>query len=426
MTQESNTRLVKIGELLIEVGVLSSGDLTEAIQISKRMGVPIGRVLVMSGCVNEANLQYALELQSLLKDGLVDWETGMKALKKVFTSQTDLQSALKDLNWAPRLDAAGNKLGDLLIDSSIVTKNQLEKALETSFQSGMPLGGTLVLQGVLSPQLLPTVLHIQEQIRDGKLTRDEAIDTLKQAVMFWARAIDQTTKDDLQGMPRPAEAATPQPAAVAQTAPAPTQQGHGGSAHPFLAQQQPAATAPASAPGVPAPPPPPPPPPRPPAPPQHVPQNASQQPSVFDNAGTAHGGAQQSFVSPSPAQMQRPVQASPAPQQALVAPNQAPEASTQVDPVSLVELMKLSGFCSQATLNESINNALNDSRLASKMLLAIGFLDGPMLNNFVHCQALIARGKIRTDQALFILNSIRHRKISLEQAISEMGIDATL
>lgn len=416
MTQESNSRLVKIGELLIEVGVLSSGDLTEAIQISKRMGVPIGRVLVMSGCVNEANLQYSLELQSLLKDGLVDWETGMKALKKVFSSHIDLQSALKELNWAPRLDAAGNKLGDLLIDSSIVTKNQLEKALETSFQSGMPLGGTLVLQGVLSPQLLPTVLHIQEQIRDAKLTRDEAIDTLKQAVMFWARAVDQATKDDLQGMPRPAEPAPVQH--VANSDPVPVQasmqvstQTQATPAAAHTAPQSGLQSAPQSAP------PPMPPPPKPAAqqqvaPPQPVPQSSS---SVFDNPATGHGGNPRSFVSTA-TNLQKSSQSQPA----------ANAAPVPIDPVSLVELLKLSGFCTQATLNDSINEALNDSRLASKMLLAIGFLDGPMLNNFVHCQALIARGKIRTDQALYALNSMRHKKITIEQAFSEMGVDAAL
>ena len=59
---------------------------------------------------------------------------------------------------------------------------------------------------------------------------------------------------------------------------------------------------------------------------------------------------------------------------------------------------------------------------ASKRLLAVGILDSEMLNTCVRCQALIARGVLRTDQVLYALNSIRHRKITLEQAVAELGV----
>jgi hypothetical protein len=91
--------------------------------------------------------------------------------------------------------------------------------------------------------------------------------------------------------------------------------------------------------------------------------------------------------------------------------------------VSLVELLKLSGFCTQATLDHSIQQALVDPRLASKLLLAIGFIDGETLNTYIKCQAMIARGVLRTDQVLYVLNSMRHRKIDFDQAVRELGIE---
>jgi hypothetical protein len=354
-TGETSTSLVKIGELLIGVGALTSGDLTEAVQIAKRMGVPIGRVLVMSGCVTEGDLQQALELQSMIKDRLVDIDTGKKALEMVFKEKLTLQQALKRLNWEPKRDQTSNKLGDLLIDSNIVTPEQLEKALEASFQSGMPLGGTLVLQGVISAQLLPTILHVQDQIRDGKLGRDEAIEHLQTALMFWARA-DQSKQDDLQTLPG---SSTPPPKPSAANA----------AGTPAAGMPAPPPRPVAAPSAVPPPPPPPAPPPPPPVP----------------------AGAQ-------------------------AAANQ----------VSLVELLKLSGVCTQASLDQSIRDALNDSRLASKVLLAIGILDSNTLNTYVHVQALIARGRLRTDQALFLLNNIRQRKITLDEALTELGVPATL
>ena len=90
--------------------------------------------------------------------------------------------------------------------------------------------------------------------------------------------------------------------------------------------------------------------------------------------------------------------------------------------VSLVELLKLSGHCTQASLEQQISDALADNRTASKVLLAAGVLDSDTLNMYVRCQALIVRGVLRTDQVLYALNSVRHRKISLEQAIAELGV----
>lgn len=195
MPEENKTAYkdVKIGELLVAVNVVTSGDLQEAIQIAKRMNLPIGRVIVMSGVISEANLQHVLEAQSLVKDGLLEYDTAVTALANCLKNGSNLQAALADLRWSPKKDVASNKLGELLMDSNMVTQSQLDSALHASFESGMPLGGTLVLQGVLSAQLLPMVLNAQEQIRDGKIDRMQAVENLKSAVMFWAKADDSKT-----------------------------------------------------------------------------------------------------------------------------------------------------------------------------------------------------------------------------------------
>jgi len=402
VVQEDNgSRVIRIGELLIAVGVLTTGDLTEAIQISKRMGVPIGRVLVMSGCVTEPNLQEALELQSLIRDGLVDLDTGVKALALVFTQKLDIKAALKTFNWTPSADGAGNKLGDLLVDSSMVTKGQLERALESSFQSGMPLGGTLVLQGVLSPQLLPAVLHTQEAIRDGKMTRDDAVGELKLALMFWAKA-DSSKQDQLQAFfskPESSTVAAPETekTSVAKVQAPPTQRAQAPPAPfatPSVAQPAPALATPPT---------------RPPAPSQAVSRPASDVQTAavpalppFKGMDTDVNKKQSGTNLESRSQK---------------------NAGTPTNAVSLVELLKLSGFSTQYNLDQAIAQALEDNRLASKLLLAIGFIDGETLNTYVHCQAYIARGIMRTDQVLFALSSMRHRKLTLDEALRELGIE---
>jgi hypothetical protein len=370
VTDDSNANATKIGELLIAVGALTSGDLTEAIQIAKRMNVPIGRVLVMSGCVNEVNLQHTLKLQSLVKDNLVDLETGINALKLVFKDGIELEAALKSFNWTPNKDQAGNKLGDLLVDSTIVTRAQLDRALEASFQSGMPLGGTLVLQGVLSPQLLPTVLQTQEQIRDGKLTRDDAIEQLKLTLMYWARAGESKQTELQTAAPASGPPAAPSKPSGVFTAPV--------SASESLQQQQ--HTQPSVQPFV------------------HPAQQSQQAPAAVPSADPSDSGIRKMSIS-------------------------HVRINTGGEELTLVELLMLSGFCTETTLDKAINDALMDDRLASKLLLSICFVDSEMVNNVIRCKALLVRGALKTDQVLYALNSIRHRKISFEQAIAELGIN---
>lgn len=325
-------RDVKIGELLVAVNVVTSGDLQEAIQIAKRMNLPIGRVIVMSGVISEANLQHVLEAQSLVKDGLLDLDTAVQALKNCLNNGTSLQTALADLRWAPKKDVASNKLGELLVDSNMVTQAQLDQALNASFETGMPLGGTLVLQGVLSAQLLPMVLNAQEHIRDGKITRMQAVENLKAALMYWAKADDSKTggADDLQS-------------AVSDML---------GSAGPLA---KPAATAAVTA------------------------------------AQTAVP------TSPSPA---------------VASAN-----------MGLVDMMKMAGYCNDQDLQAAIERALANADIASKLFMATGLLTKTSFENFVRCRALMLRGALRPEQAIYALSACRIRQVTLDDVFREMGIN---
>lgn len=177
-----------IGDLLVRSGLISSADLTEAVQVMRRLQMPIGRVLTMSGNVTQEVFQTALEAQSLIRDGVVPLDVGIEALTAAATGGVSIQEALKKHDRAPQFSPTTNRLGELLVDAGIITKAQLDTALRVSLESGMPLGGTLVTQGVLHATLLPTVLRAQEQIRDGAVTRSDAVSELKAAMKIWAKA----------------------------------------------------------------------------------------------------------------------------------------------------------------------------------------------------------------------------------------------
>ncbi len=192
----SDIQNIKIGELLVLVGAVSSGDITEAIQVSKRLNVPIGRVLTMSGCIAEGVLEASLQAQPLIRDGHVPLDAGIEALKRVVHNGRTLEQALQDVDCMPQFQKK-DRLAQLLLDSDIVTQGQLDQALVTSFESGIPLGSALVLQGVLSPALFPSLLRIQKEIREGTLSRTEGVEQIKSTFMVWLKAEESLKRDPL-------------------------------------------------------------------------------------------------------------------------------------------------------------------------------------------------------------------------------------
>ncbi len=189
---------VKLGELLVDAGIVTFGDLTEAIQVSRRLSVPIGRVLLVSGCVTEYLLEAALEAQPLVKDGTITRESAVEALRKAYLEGSAREKPIDVDQISEDGQALTKRLAELLIDSEIVTQEQLDQAMETSYSTGMPLGSALVLEGVLSPALFPSILRIQRNIREGRLSRQEGIDEIKSTFLHWMKAEESLSKSFIE------------------------------------------------------------------------------------------------------------------------------------------------------------------------------------------------------------------------------------
>ena len=152
---------VRLGELLVDSNVVSSSDLTEAIQVSTRLNIPIGRVLLLSGLVSPVTLEAALEAQPLINEEKETKETVLAALKEVDTTGKPLEKMLPG-SQNQSSSISSDKLAGLLLDSEIVSQDELDQALSTSFEEGVPLGSALVMEGILSPSLFPSILKIQQ------------------------------------------------------------------------------------------------------------------------------------------------------------------------------------------------------------------------------------------------------------------------
>ncbi len=184
-SQESTQQAspVRLGDLLTGAGLLKAEDLRQAMIIAKTQSLPVGRVLIMSGFIIEPHLQAAVQAQSMLKDGLIDLETALGSLRVISRDSVQLDQALSKMGWAQPVNQVTNKLGELLFEAGIVTRAQLEQALVQGESSGLPLGRVLVINGMLSEQLLSSTLNAQILVRDKRVTREQAISSLKAALI---------------------------------------------------------------------------------------------------------------------------------------------------------------------------------------------------------------------------------------------------
>ncbi|HEY9784201.1 MAG TPA: hypothetical protein V6D17_02290 [Candidatus Obscuribacterales bacterium] len=168
-----------IGEMLRRAKLIKLEDMTNALQVSAKTGLPIGRVLVMLGLIRNETLTTAITAQSLVRDRLIHLDTAVKAVELAHHYRLSLTEALERLGCLDDLNDSTNKLGELLITAGHISRRQVDEALKASQHLGLPLGRILVLKGFLKGGLVQAALAVQAMIRDGDITYDDGIDALR-------------------------------------------------------------------------------------------------------------------------------------------------------------------------------------------------------------------------------------------------------
>jgi adsorption protein B len=197
----------KLGDLLLENRLLSMARLSHAMEVQKQTGERLGDVLLRLGYVSEDDLVPVLGAQLQVEARRLDPAAIDKRLlgliqesaarefqvlavaeegEKVLVAAADPgNAALKNwLEWnlrrPYRLVLAGRKnlvdaidrayapavqrkmLGELLLQSGVITAQQLEAALEEQKRSGRKLGEVLERLGFITPELLAAKIREQQ------------------------------------------------------------------------------------------------------------------------------------------------------------------------------------------------------------------------------------------------------------------------
>ncbi len=177
----ASTGHVRIGDILMGAGIVSDEFIKMALSSFEDRGMPLGKILTVSGYLTEGQLKLALDIQSLVNDRRVPLEIGVKVLSLAHSEGLSLPEAFEKSNVVLPEDQLSNKLGQLLTGAAVVSQAILDEALGVSRTSGLPLGHIFCYRGLLSQQLLETALLGQQLVRRGSLSRESCIAAIARA-----------------------------------------------------------------------------------------------------------------------------------------------------------------------------------------------------------------------------------------------------
>jgi tetratricopeptide (TPR) repeat protein len=171
----------RLGDLALELGIISPEKLKQSLAIAGDTGLPLGRVFVLSGLLSESDMANIIRCQTLLRENLLDLMQARYALNSVRGTKTSLDVALGALGWDASSRGDMTPLGELLVGCELLSQEQLSSYLRQQNKTKLPLGRMLIAAGAITDSFLTTALNVQIMVRNKKLTKAQARDALFEA-----------------------------------------------------------------------------------------------------------------------------------------------------------------------------------------------------------------------------------------------------
>lgn len=168
----------KLGELLVEAGILSQEKLDSSIAASNESGLPLGRVLLTRREISESVLEAALELQVRVRDGMTKRSKAVEILSMLADPNGPAKSWSEYLNLVAAARKHVVRLGELLVRAGISTPGEILDAQEKALVSGEKLGQVLIAQDIIPERVLEAALALQQMVDNKFLKPDQAANCL--------------------------------------------------------------------------------------------------------------------------------------------------------------------------------------------------------------------------------------------------------
>jgi len=152
---DPNQNYANLGDLLVEAKLLSGKTVEDARGLCKHVGLPLSRVLILQGLLDQKLLEAALSAQSLMRQGRCDKKEVLAALSSAAHAIRE-RGPIKREPPAPFL-----RLDELLLLAGLLTDKEVRKYEADLAATGQSLGEFIVDSSIFSASLISAAVRLQ-------------------------------------------------------------------------------------------------------------------------------------------------------------------------------------------------------------------------------------------------------------------------
>lgn len=163
----------KLGQILIDSDCISLVERNAGLSAAGTIGLQLGQMLLLQQSISASCLKMALEVQDLIRRNVMAWDDAIHCLKQTYSK---CDATANDQVVVPILPDL--RLGELLVLSEVVSRDDIKMSLESAQTNNRPLGEILSIFALVPTSTLAAALEIQRMLRRGELTIDESVSAL--------------------------------------------------------------------------------------------------------------------------------------------------------------------------------------------------------------------------------------------------------
>jgi hypothetical protein len=167
---EQSTEKTTLGQLLLEAHLITNEQLDQAQKSSYRMGMQLGRVLVLNNVINHQVLAKALNVQVLLRDRKLSMQQALSMLAAELPRPIAMEA--QQLKPAPAQKSV--RFSEFLVLSGLLTEAQMMHALEASMDKQLSLAQTIMQDGTIPKVVFETATDLYNKVCAGDIGVTEA------------------------------------------------------------------------------------------------------------------------------------------------------------------------------------------------------------------------------------------------------------
>lgn len=196
-TKDGERKSSTLGELLTGSKIVDHLKLTKALATSQSSMLPLGRVLVLTNALSRPLLLSTLDIQTKIRNGQLHRDVAIGQLsslrERIITIEHNLTTRA---STRKKKEGSELRIGELLVESGIISTSDLLTALEMSMRGDERVGEILMDFDWVSESQLNSALELQKLVACKILSKEAAIRALthmhKSASTFEAAVARET------------------------------------------------------------------------------------------------------------------------------------------------------------------------------------------------------------------------------------------